>query len=244
MIDLFDVIFENEKMIYVIQNRLPYIVYAFNQEYSRGNATGMEVGIPREKTLVALLKLWFQDSINENVRVNASSGDMQANTTDVSIKTLSGSSTTITQGVKTGWTVDKKRINDFIASYEPHEEILFLHIVWQNPDQTTVYEKYGGLYYIPKEVVQDIYNHYIGRHIDFFQKPKDGKNSRGLMYQSYVMNSMIKHEDTRCIRIYFREPEGIPLDGFTRYNAIVKDLDNLNIPIMDILNKYFIFPKD
>ena len=48
-------IFENEKIVLKIQQRLPYLFQLAELESSRAGKIGMEVGSLREKIIVALL---------------------------------------------------------------------------------------------------------------------------------------------------------------------------------------------
>jgi len=51
-------IFEDEKLITKIKNRLPYLFQLAELESSRAGKVGMEVGSVREKIIVAYLQIW------------------------------------------------------------------------------------------------------------------------------------------------------------------------------------------
>ena len=133
-------IFEDEKLIKKIKEKLPYLFQLAELESSRASKTGMEVGSVREKIIVALLIYKFgETNVETEIPITEPEVDVKLFGKPVSIKTITGKSF---GGVKLIWTVDAEKAKEFRESYYPQCDILFIQINWGNE---------GGFYYIPLE---------------------------------------------------------------------------------------------
>lgn len=80
----------------------------------------------------------------------------------LSIKTVTGSG-----GVKAIWTVNAQKAREFLESYEPKCDMLIAQVNWNS---------FGGLYYIPLSVQQEVFKS-MGKE-KYLRLPKPGTNPR------------------------------------------------------------------
>lgn len=89
-------IFEDEKLIRKIKERLPYLFQIAEVESSRARKVGMEVGSMRERILIALLIYKFgEENVETEIPITEPEVDVKLFGYPVSIKTITG-----TGGVK------------------------------------------------------------------------------------------------------------------------------------------------
>ena len=159
-------IFEDKALTGKIQRRLPYFYQIAELESSRAGKIGMEVGSLREKIIIALLLYKFGESnVKTDIPIIEPEVDVELFGRPISIKTITGKRF---GGVKLIWTVDAQKAREFRENYHPRCDILLVQIVWNNR---------GGLYYIPLEAQERLFEK-IGRE-RYIKLPKPGTNPRG-----------------------------------------------------------------
>lgn len=162
-----DPLFDDRATIARIRRKLPYLFQLAELENQRAGKVGMEVGSLRERILIALLIYRFgEDNVETELPITLAEADVLLFDRPISIKTITNNRLS---GIKLIWTVDWDKVNEFIKNYTPNYDILLAQIKW---------EKSGYLFYIPKEVHQQVF-HRIGRD-EYFKVPKQGTNPRGV----------------------------------------------------------------
>jgi hypothetical protein len=194
MKEYIDKIFNDEIIINRIKTKLPEFFQMANAESSRAGKVGMEVGVLREKRIIALfLYDYGEENVNTNVSIIEPETDVIVMSNPISIKTKQGN---ITGGVKIAWTVDTESADMFLKSYFQKTDIILVNINWN---------KEGGFYFIPKEVqVETIRLMGIENYIKL---PKPGTNNRGVEFSSNAINTLLNNKNTKCIMIKWIEKE-------------------------------------
>lgn len=195
-------VFQDTKIINRIKERLPYLFQLAEEESSRAGRIGMQVGSVRENIIIALLASIFGiENLDTNIPITEPEVDVRLFGEPISIKTITGS----LLGVKLIWTVDAEKAVEFINNYYPECDILLVRIKWMAA---------GGLFYIPKEVQQAIFNK-IGRH-KYFKLPKQGTNPRGVEITENALTMAIGDTESKSIPIYWQRSE-IEFDPYERW---------------------------
>ena len=121
-------IFQDDKLIKRIQDKLPKLFHQAELESSRAGKIGMEVGSVREKILVALLLYKFgEENVVTDIPITEAEIDVIVHKTPISIKTITGRGF---GGVKLIWTVDAKKALYFLNNYKPSCDLIFVQINW------------------------------------------------------------------------------------------------------------------
>ncbi|HPZ08831.1 MAG TPA: ThaI family type II restriction endonuclease [Candidatus Eremiobacteraeota bacterium] len=196
-------IFQDEKLVEKIKNRLPYLFCLAELECSRAGKIGMEVGTVRERIIVALLIYKFgQENVETEIPTTESEVDVKLFKEPVSVKTITGKGL---NGVKLIWTVDAQKAREFRETYYPSCHILLVQINWNN---------IGGFYYIPLEVQRKNLNS-IGRE-NYIKLPKTGTNPRGVEISKEALETLVKDKDSRKIMINWQKPR-VEFNSFKRW---------------------------
>ncbi|MDN3512527.1 MAG: ThaI family type II restriction endonuclease [Candidatus Jettenia sp.] len=181
-------LFQDEKLIKKIQDKLPKLFHQAELESSRAGKIGMEVGSVREKILVALLLYKFgKENVVTDIPITEAEIDVIVHKTPISIKTITGRGF---GGVKLIWTVDAVKALYFLNNYKPSCDLIFVQINWANE---------GAFYYIPLEVQQEIFRN-LGKE-KYIKLPIAGTNPRGVEMKVEAMLSLATHEKTFKIPI-------------------------------------------
>lgn len=196
-------IFIDNEMIRKIQNKLPYLFQIAEIENSKASKVGMEVGLIRERIIIALLIYKFgEENVETNIGITEPEVDVKLFNKPISIKTI----TKKLSGVKLIWTVDYKKVQDFKQNYQPKCDILLIQINWGND---------GGLYYIPLESQQEIIKK-LGKD-GYIKLPKEGTNPRGVEITGKALKMLIKHELSKKIEIKWEKISNIDYDPYKRW---------------------------
>lgn len=183
-------LFENKKFVEKIKKRLPYLFQLAELESSRAGKIGMEVGSLRERILIALLIYAFgEENVETDIPITEPEVDAKLFDQPISIKTITGGG-----GVKIIWTVDAQKAREFRETYTPKCDILLARIKWGGK---------GGLYYIPLEVQQKIFNQ-LGRE-RYIKLPKPGTNPRGVEFSREALSKLLTDPETKMIEIEWRK---------------------------------------
>lgn len=184
-------IFEDERIVEKIKNRLPYLFELAELESSRAGKIGMEVGSIREKIIIALLIYKFGESnVDTKIHINEPEVDVKLFGYPISIKTISGKNL---GGVKIIWTVDAQKAKEFYDNYYPKCDILLTHINWNDV---------GGFYYIPLFAQNSLFDR-IGRE-HYIKLPKPGTNPRGVEITSEALSKLVEDNMTNKIKINWK----------------------------------------
>ena len=181
-------IFEDEKLVEKIKRRSPYLFQLAESESSRAGKTGMEVGLLRERIIVALLIYKFGEA-NVETEIPGTEPEIDARLfgEPISVKTITGKGF---GGVKLIWTVDAQKAKEFRESYYPHYDILLVQINWSNM---------GGFYYIPLEAQKGLFDK-IGKQ-NYIKLPKPGTNPRGVEITKEALSCLFKSSESKSIDI-------------------------------------------
>jgi hypothetical protein len=193
-------IFEDEKLVEKIKRRLPHLFQLAEEDSSRAEKIGMEVGSLREKILVALLIYKFGEKNVETERITEPEVDVRLFGKPISIKTITGMG-----GVKIIWTVDPQKAREFRKHYAPSCDTLLVRINWNG---------IGWVYYVPLEVQRKIFRE-MGRD-KYIKLPKPGTNPRGVEFSKEALSRLLGDEKTRKIEIAWRRKK-IDYDPYRRW---------------------------
>jgi len=187
-------IFEDKALIDRIKRRLPYLYQLAELESSRAGKIGMQVGSLRENIIVALLIYKFgENKVNTDIPIIEPEVDVELSGCPISIKTITGKSLS---GVKLIWTVDAEKAQEFLESYYPRCDILFVQIVWND---------IGGFYYIPVEAQKRLLDK-IGTE-KYIKLPKPGTNPRGVEISKEALSGLVGDKETKVIKISWQKTD-------------------------------------
>ncbi|GAB1473408.1 hypothetical protein MASR2M69_08490 [Bacteroidota bacterium] len=197
-------IFENDNIIKKIKEKLPYLFQLAEIDNSRNGKLGMEIGSTRERIIISLLIYHYGPSlIGTDISITQNEIDVRVNNEPISIKTVTSKKII---GVKLIWTVDSQKALDFIKSYSPGCDILYVHINWGGQ---------GGLYLISKESQSEILRD-MGKEL-YFKLPKQGTNPRGIELSNDAINKLVEHHMTKKIEIYWLRNGAIEYNAYDRW---------------------------
>jgi hypothetical protein len=187
-----DKLFQDLSVVEKIQEKLPTLFQLAELDSQRDGKLGMEIGLARERIIIALLIYQFgEENIVTNIPIVENGIDVILFKEPISIKTVTSKKIV---GVKLIWTVDAKKALEFIDTYKAEYDMLFVHINWNGN---------GGMYLIPKEVQNEILNQ-NGREF-YFKLPKQGTNPRGVEVTNEAIKKLVEHRQTKMIKInWFR----------------------------------------
>lgn len=197
-------LFENEKIIQKIKDKLPYLFQLAEIDNSRDGKLGMEIGSARERIIIALLIYKFSDEyVKTDIPITKKETDVIVFDEPISIKTVTNNKIV---GVKLIWTVDAQKSKEFINKYTPECDILLVHINWNNK---------GGMYLINKEIQLELLEK-EGKEF-YFKLPKKGTNPRGVEITNRAINELVKHPSTKKIEIEWNRDDSIKYDSYGRW---------------------------
>jgi len=186
-------IFEDSELVERIKRRLPYLFQLAELESSRAGKIGMEIGLIRERIIIALFIYKFGEAnVEAGIPITEPEVDVKLFGVPVSIKTVTSRGLA---GVKLIWTVDAQKAKEFSERYYPSCDILFVQINWNSS---------GGFYYIPLEAQRRLFDK-IGKQ-EYIKLPKPGTNPRGVEITKEALSNLIR-EDAKRIIIDWRRTE-------------------------------------
>ncbi len=196
-------IFDDERLVQRIKDRLPYLFQLAELESSRAGKIGMEVGSLRERILIALLIYKFGEAnVETEIPITEAEMDVKVFGEPISIKTITAKKL---GGVKLIWTVDAQKASEFRENYVPSCDMLLVQINWGGT---------GALYYIPVEAQRKVLES-LGRE-RYIKLPKPGTNPRGVEISKEALNALTEHELTRKIPIEWEKAD-IEYDAYKRW---------------------------
>lgn len=181
-------LFDDRELVAKIQRKLPYLFQLAELESSRAGKVGMEVGVMRERIVVALLVYKFGEAnVQTEIPITEAEVDARLFGHPISIKTISNARLS---GVKLIWTVDAAKAKQFRESYYPSCDILLVQIVWNSE---------GGFYFIPVEAQRELF-HKLGK-CGYIKLPTRGTNPRGVEIRREALSALVEHPGSRRIQI-------------------------------------------
>ncbi|GAA9844828.1 hypothetical protein VN0594_14370 [Helicobacter pylori] len=195
-------LFNDERMILKIQEKLPYLFQLVESENSRDGKLGMEIGSARERVIIALMLYYFgKENVQTDLAITQKEIDVIVLNKPYSIKTAQ-----TLNGIKLIWTTDALKIQEFVESYKPNTDILFVHVCWG---------KEGGFYYIPSAIQQGVLTTKSKEF--YFKLPKSGTNSRGVEISKLALLECIAHKDTLRIPIFWEQTNNLKHSPYDKY---------------------------
>ncbi|KFH29402.1 ThaI family type II restriction endonuclease [Helicobacter pylori] len=195
-------LFNDERMILKIQEKLPYLFQLVESENSRDGKLGMEIGSARERVIIALMLYYFgKENVQTDLVITQKEIDVIVLNKPYSIKTAQ-----TLNGIKLIWTTDVLKIQEFVESYKPNTDILFVHVCWG---------KEGGFYYIPSAIQQGVLTTKSKEF--YFKLPKSGTNSRGVEISKLALLERIAHKDTLRIPIFWERTNNLKHSPYDKY---------------------------
>lgn len=180
--------FKEELFIRKIRSKLPYLFQMAEIDCSRAGKLGMEIGLVRERILIAMLIYKFGlENVDVGIPATEPEIDVKVFDKPISIKTITNPRIT---GIKLIWTVDSKKVKEFKTNYTPASDILLTHINWNNK---------GSIFLIPLHVQSVILKKLSRKY--YFKLPKLGTNPRGVELSKEAVQLMINHADTVAVEI-------------------------------------------
>jgi hypothetical protein len=232
--------FDNQIFTSMVKNNLPKLFKKAEIESMRGGKIGMEVGVLRERILIALLLKSFGE---ENVKFDFSSTDNSKDTQifdDIlSIKTFMNNGY---GGVKVFWASDNKTVKNAVDNYIPQNHILISNINWGT--------KNGGLYLISLNTQLKIFNtigveNYlkINNHKYFVDQSNFDEKYKRNYFRHTFSNKFLENFSSGVKKSF--EYLQIDLDSLNIQNIPIKKIkeleiflnqndDNLNIRTIDL----------
>lgn len=196
-------LFNDPRTVTKVERRLPYLFQLAELESSRAGKIGMEVGSVREKVITALLIYKFgRENVESDIPITEPEVDVKLFDQPISIKTISGKEPI---GVKLIWTVDAEKARYFLDTWHPRYDLIFIHVNWS---------AIGGLYYIPYEVQNMVFNE-IGKE-SYIKLPKAGTNPRGVEISNDALRALINSDVTKSIEVNWIK-ESINYDPYKRW---------------------------
>ena len=187
-----------------IKEKLPKFFQIAEIENSKNNKIGMEVGVAREKIVIAFLIYELgEENVNTKIPINKKEVDVIVFNKPISIKTILGKTI---KNIKLIWTVDYKKAVDFVQNYKCKADMLLIHVNWGGE---------GGLFFVKKEI-QNNFLERCGKE-NFFILPKKGTNSRGIEIRKEILKKIIKHEDTEFIKIKWNKDPNLKYNPYKRW---------------------------
>ncbi|GAA7185804.1 hypothetical protein HpCS39_14900 [Helicobacter pylori] len=195
-------LFNDERMILKIQEKLPYLFQLVESENSRDGKLGMEIDSARERVIIALMLYYFgKENVQTDLTITQKEIDAIVLNKPYSIKTAQ-----TLNGIKLIWTTDALKIQEFIENYKPNTDILFVHVCWG---------KEGGFYYIPSAIQQGVLTTKSKEF--YFKLPKSGTNSRGAEISKLALLECIAHKDTLRIPIFWERTNNLKHSPYDKY---------------------------
>ena len=197
---------EQEDLKNIIQEKTPIVFEYATRIASRGGKISPEVGVHRERAVIALLKKYFGEENVDDDPGQKPELDVRLFGLQISIKTITGD----LGGIKASWSGDENTTDGFIETYAPSCDIILVQI----PDFKA--GRHDGFFFlIPLSVQEEILG-VLGNN-GYLKKLRAGTNNRGIEFDREAMQRMTKHAETRCIVIPWAEDIDLEFDPITEW---------------------------
>ena len=204
-------LFKNHRLVDSIREGLPRAFEVADAESRRVQqkqggktyeAVGQEVGVVRERILVAFLRHALGDISIELPSANLSMRDVLVSGKPLEIKTV-----TANGELTAKWTADTQSVNRDISAFQFTADLLLVRIWWG--------EERDSLFYIPLEVLQEIAD---GRKAAEYLSSAQGTNNRGIKIKNWFINQA--RDNCQTVRIPINWQRGnLTLDPMARWMA-------------------------
>ena len=205
----------NNNYVTLLQRNLPRAFEVADAEARRVHqrkgsrtyeAPGQEVGVVRERILIAYLRHILGDMHVELPRANTAMRDVLIFGEPLEIKTV-----TKNGKVKVKWTADAESVQRDLVDFEFTADLLLVRIWWGI--------KKDSIFYIPLDVLQEIAN--CLDPADYLSSAT-GTNNRGIDIKPAFLDSAQQHQNTIRIPIEWEERD-IRIDPMARWMAYWTD---------------------
>lgn len=195
-------LFFDEKIIKMVEEKMPDMFQLAEMESSRAGKLGMEVGSVRERIITALLIYKFgEENVKTDIPITEPDLDVILFNDLISIKTISGN----LAGVKLIWTVDPQKALEFSKNYRPKTDLLLVNINWGGTSPFYYFSKESQIRVFEKLGVKK-----------YLKLPKKGTNPRGIEITQKALELLVKDEDTMFININWERRE-VKYDIYDRW---------------------------
>lgn len=189
-------LFHKRDVVSYIQKVLPDLFYKAEMECTRGGKIGPEVGCLREQQLVSMLKYFLpKGNVNEDVPSMMPEVDVEISGKPLAIRTAKD-----INGVKASWKVDPIQVENFINTYRPKADLLFVHVQWGKND---LFEKYPSIYHVPIEAAIMVHTR-LGK--GYLVPPKKGTDSKGIQFSRRAIMELLNHPLTAVMSVEWIRP--------------------------------------
>ncbi len=169
-------------------------------------SVGQEVGVVREKIIIAYLRHTLGDMHIDLPAANSPMRDVLIFGQPLEIKTV-----TRNGKVKAKWTADTASAESDISEFEFTSDLLLVRIWWET--------ERDSVFYIPMEVLQEL----AGQHgSSRYLTSATGTNNRGIDIAPGFMDAAESHRDTVRIAVNWQR-SGIRIDPMARWMAYWSD---------------------
>ena len=198
----------NQYYAMLLRDKLPYAFEVAEAECRRvqmrkgitHETTGQEVGLLREKVLVAFLRHTLGDMHITLPKANTSMLDVLVFGKPLEIKTA-----TRDGNLKAKWTADAASAQKDIGGFDFTADLLLTR-VWWGEDRNSVF-------YIPREVLREIG---YGLEPGEFLSGAAGTNNRGIEFKKSFVLDLEQHSQTTKVSIFWRR-SGVQIDPMGRW---------------------------
>lgn len=208
-------LFRNDRYIALLQHNLPRAFEVADAESRRiqqrqggrtYEAVGQEVGVVRERILIAYLRHTVGDMHIELPTANSAMRDVLIFGQPLEIKTATGKGK-----VKAKWTADTQAAQNDISRFEFTSDLLLVRIWWET--------ERDSVFYIPVEVLKELAGE---REAADYLSSASGTNNRGIDIKAWFVDAAERHRDTVRIPIDWQRI-GIRIDPMARWLAYWAD---------------------
>lgn len=208
-------LFRNEDYVELLRHNLPRAFEVADAEARRiqqrrggrtHEAVGQEVGIVRERILIAFLRHTVGDMHIQLPTANSSMRDVLIFGIPLEIKTA-----TRNGAVKAKWTADAASAQNDIGQFEFTADLLLVRLWWEMET--------NSVFYIPVEVLQEIAGQ---SNATEYLSSATGTNNRGIDIRRWFMDAAENHQNTVRVPINWQRI-GIRIDPMARWMAYWAD---------------------
>jgi len=201
----------NENLIQLFENKiciqkLIKLYFMSQMEHKRNNRLTADVGMSREKDLIAYMKYILGDIIDYDID-NENEEDVICTGRKISIK-HSSVKTLSNASIKLQWTENKERQKKFIENFKFICDLMIIYVRFQ--------ETCGEIeiMYCTVETLNQLFDDFKENKNDIF-KMRDNSNGRGIEFNRNFFEAMIKQCDYN-VKISFNKLPFNNVDSITR----------------------------
>ena len=201
----------NTYLIQLFENKmsLPKLIklyHASQMEHKRNGRLTADVGMSREKDIIAYMKYILGETVNYKID-NEKEEDVLCDGRKISIK-HSSVKTLSNASIKLQWTENKERQKQFIKTFKFTCDLLIVYVRFKET---------GGeieILYCTVDILNELLDEFKETKEDVF-KMRENSNGRGIEFSRNFFEAMIKNCNYN-VKIYFDDLEINNVDSITR----------------------------